>query len=74
MMPSVIVPLQSAQAVSVLWPRALRTRAAPAAKEGVNMAKGFTISRVGHIGIQVTNVDRSLQWYSDILGLTLTGR
>ena len=38
------------------------------------MAKGFTISRVGHIGIQVTNVDRSLKWYRDILGLTLTGR
>ena len=42
-------------------------------KEGVKMAKGFTISRVGHIGIQVTNVDRSLKWYRDILGLTLTG-
>ena len=38
------------------------------------MAKGFTISRVGHIGIQVTNVGRSVQWYSDVLGLTLTGR
>ena len=38
------------------------------------MAKGFTISRVGHIGIQVTDVDKSLTWYRDILGLTLTGR
>ena len=38
------------------------------------MAKGFTISRVGHVGIQVTNVDRSLNWYRDILGLTVTGR
>ena len=38
------------------------------------MAKGFTISRVGHVGIQVTNVGRSVQWYSDVLGLTLTGR
>ena len=43
-------------------------------KEEVKMAKGFTISRVGHIGIQVTNVDRSLNWYRDILGLTVTGR
>jgi len=38
------------------------------------MAKGFTIRRVGHIGIQVTNVARSVEWYRDILGLTLTGR
>ena len=38
------------------------------------MAKGFTIRRVGHVGIQVSNVDRSLQWYRDTLGLTLTGR
>ena len=38
------------------------------------MAKGFTIRRVWHVGIQVTNVGRSVQWYSDVLGLTLTGR
>jgi catechol 2,3-dioxygenase-like lactoylglutathione lyase family enzyme len=38
------------------------------------MTKGFTISRVGHVGIQVTDVDRSLKWYRDILGLTVTGR
>ncbi|MCZ6873417.1 MAG: VOC family protein [bacterium] len=38
------------------------------------MSNGFTISRVGHVGIQVTNVDRSLAWYRDILGLTVTGR
>ena len=38
------------------------------------MAKGFTISRVGHVGIQCTNVARSITWYRDILGLTLTGR
>ena len=38
------------------------------------MGKGFTINRVGHVGIQVTNMDRSLEWYRDILGLTLTGR
>ncbi len=43
-------------------------------EEGGKMAKGFTIRRVGHVGIQVTNVGRSVQWYSDILGLTLTGR
>ena len=29
-------------------------------KEGVKMARGFTISRVGHVGIQCTNVDRSI--------------
>jgi catechol 2,3-dioxygenase-like lactoylglutathione lyase family enzyme len=39
-----------------------------------NMAKEFTISRVGHVGIHVTDLDRSLAWYRDILGLTLTGR
>jgi catechol 2,3-dioxygenase len=38
------------------------------------MGKGFTISRVGHVGIHVTDMDRSLTWYRDILGLTLTGR
>lgn len=38
------------------------------------MAKGFTIGRIGHIGIQVTDIDRSLAWYRDVLGLTLTGR
>src|SRR5262249_24307510 len=38
------------------------------------MAKGFRISRIGHVGIHVTDLDRSLAWYRDILGLTLTGR
>lgn len=38
------------------------------------MAKGFTISRVGHVGIQVTDLSRSLDWYRDVLGLTVTGR
>jgi len=38
------------------------------------MAKEFSISRVGHVGIHVTDLDRSLAWYRDILGLTLTGR
>ena len=32
------------------------------------MVKGFTISRVGHVGIHVTDLDRSLVWYRDILG------
>ena len=43
-------------------------------KEEGKMAKGFTISRVGHVGIQCTNVDRSITWYRDVLGLTVTGR
>lgn len=38
------------------------------------MTAGFTIDRVGHVGIQITDMDRSLAWYRDILGLTLTGR
>lgn len=38
------------------------------------MARAFTISRVGHVGIQVTDLDRSLEWYRDVLGLSLTGR
>src|ERR1700739_580093 len=38
------------------------------------MANGFTISRVGPGGILFTNVGGSVQWYSDVLGLTLTGR
>ena len=32
------------------------------------MAKTFDISRVGHVGIQVTNFDRSLEWYTGTLG------
>ena len=36
--------------------------------------KAFAINRVGHVGIHVTDMDRSLEWYQDILGLTLTGR
>ena len=38
------------------------------------MDKPFRISRVGHVGIQVTDMDRSLDWYTDTLGMTLTGR
>ena len=38
------------------------------------MAKPFMISRVGHIGIQVTDFDKAVKWYTGTLGLTLTGR
>jgi lactoylglutathione lyase len=38
------------------------------------MTRAFTISRVGHVGIYVADMDRSIEWYSDVLGLTLTGR
>jgi catechol 2,3-dioxygenase-like lactoylglutathione lyase family enzyme len=38
------------------------------------MAGKFTISRVGHVGIYVSDVDRSIDWYTNVLGLTLTGR
>ena len=39
------------------------------------MGRGFTMgSRVGHIGVQVTDMDRSVEFYTETLGLTLTGR
>ena len=38
------------------------------------MTSKFTISRVGHVGIYVSDIDRSIAWYTDVLGLTLTGR
>ena len=38
------------------------------------MGKSFAINRIGHIGVHVTDVDKSLKWYTEILGLTLTGR
>ncbi len=38
------------------------------------MAGKFTISRVGHVGLYVSDIDRSLAWYTEVLGLTLTGR
>ncbi|MBT5107857.1 MAG: VOC family protein [Rhodospirillaceae bacterium] len=38
------------------------------------MQRAFTINRVGHVGIYVADMDRSIEWYSDVLGLTLTGR
>ncbi len=38
------------------------------------MGKPFRISRVGHVGIQVRDIDRSMDWYTNKLGMTLTGR
>jgi catechol 2,3-dioxygenase-like lactoylglutathione lyase family enzyme len=38
------------------------------------MGRGFTMGRVGHIGVQVTDIDRSFEFYTETLGLTLTGR
>lgn len=38
------------------------------------MGAAFEIRRVGHVGIHCTNIDRSVEWYRDTLGLTLTGR
>ena len=38
------------------------------------MTRKFTVSRVGHVGIYVSDVDRSIDWYTAVLGLTLTGR
>jgi catechol 2,3-dioxygenase len=38
------------------------------------MSRAFTISRLGHVGIYVGDMDRSVAWYRDVLGLTLTGR
>ena len=38
------------------------------------MAGKFTINRVGHVGIYVSDLDRSIAWYTQVLGLTLTGR
>ena len=38
------------------------------------MDQPFRISRVGHVGIQVTKMDRSLDRYTNTLGLTFTGR
>ena len=34
------------------------------------MGRGFTMgSRVGHIGVQVTDMDRSLEFYTETLAL-----
>jgi catechol 2,3-dioxygenase-like lactoylglutathione lyase family enzyme len=35
---------------------------------------GVRIGRVGHVGIQVTDVDRSIEFYRRVLGLKVTGR
>jgi lactoylglutathione lyase len=34
----------------------------------------LTIRKIEHIGIKVKNMDKSIQFYSDILGLTLVDR
>jgi catechol 2,3-dioxygenase-like lactoylglutathione lyase family enzyme len=35
---------------------------------------GIHLGRVGHIGIHVSDVDRSIDFYRGVLGLKLTGR
>jgi catechol 2,3-dioxygenase-like lactoylglutathione lyase family enzyme len=35
---------------------------------------GVHLGRVGHVGIQVTDVDRSIDFYRKVLGLKVTGR
>jgi catechol 2,3-dioxygenase-like lactoylglutathione lyase family enzyme len=35
---------------------------------------GIRLNRVGHIGIHVSDVDRSIEFYRKVLGLKLTGR
>jgi len=34
----------------------------------------FTMKRVGHVGIHVTDMDKSLKFYSEVVGCTVTGR
>ena len=36
--------------------------------------KGCRVSRVGHVGILVSDVDRSIEFYRDVVGLKLTGK
>ena len=35
---------------------------------------GIRLGRVGHIGIHVSDVDRSIDFYRKVLGLKVTGR
>jgi catechol 2,3-dioxygenase-like lactoylglutathione lyase family enzyme len=35
---------------------------------------GLRVNRIGHIGIHVSDVDRSIDFYRKVLGLKLTGR
>ena len=35
---------------------------------------GIHLGRVGHIGIHVSDVDRSIDFYRKVLGLKVTGR
>ena len=34
----------------------------------------FTMKRVGHVGIHVTEMDRSFKFYTEVVGCTVTGR
>ena len=38
------------------------------------MTAKFTIARVGHVGIYVSDLEAAVAWYTGVLGLTLTGR
>ncbi len=38
------------------------------------MTAKFTIARVGHVGIYVADLEAAIDWYTGVLGLTLTGR
>ena len=31
------------------------------------------VHRVGHVGIWVSDIEKSLEWYRDVVGLKLTG-
>jgi len=44
----------------------------PTKRRGHRM--GIRLSRVGHIGIHVSDVDRSIEFYRKVLGLKVTGR
>ena len=35
---------------------------------------GCNIARLGHMGIHVSDVERSIKFYRDVLGLKLTGK
>jgi len=35
---------------------------------------GCRVSRIGHVGIHVSDVDRSIRFYEEVIGLKLTGK
>src|ERR1035441_147867 len=39
---------------------------------GENRSGGIMISRLGHVGIHVRDLEKSKQFYSEVLGLTVT--